>query len=388
MSQNKRKLTILGVHLYSSAYPNTRFSVDLLRNSGRLETREIVLPMYSAAPFSGQKPGLCPKSIKFLRLAVRAVIAHSYVILRYCVTKKPDICYITYPGTGLLILMSLLPRFMRPRMLIADGFISIYDTAVCDRKLLMAGGLPARLLFLLEKHAFGTATRITVDTEENRQYYTGLFRIDVDRFRAIPLATDETSFVYNRYSPGNRKCKVLFIGTFVPLQGTDVIAKAIALLGRRPDIEFVVIGTGQAVDTFQQIIRENENNRVTWISEWQDSDSLATHIQSADICLGIFADSPKTRRVWPLKNYAYMACGRAIITADTECARRMFDGETDKPVITVPAGDAQALAGKIEHLADSPELRTQLSERARNYYDTNLSNQILRDKLINELMLS
>jgi glycosyltransferase involved in cell wall biosynthesis len=282
-------------------------------------------------------------------------------------------------------MFSLLPRFLRPRRIIADAFISIYDTAVADRELIKRSGLLARFLKALERRAYTTATLTTVDTDESRDYYAELFDLPRSKFVPVPLATDEDNFCDAAYSATSDVCNVLFVGTFVPLQGTDVIARAIVELKDSSDISFTIVGSGQCAAAFADILDNPLPNNMTWIQEWQDSASVAAHIRAADICLGVFSDGLKAERVWPFKNYAYMACGRALVTADTTTARRMLANDDSHPFVTIPAGDALALAAKIVELADAPEFRSQLARKSRRYYDRHLSNTIVRDQLIGKL---
>ena len=60
---------------------------------------------------------------------------------------------------------------------------------------------------------------------------------------------------------------------------------------------------------------------VEWERGWQSAEALAAAIRAADICLGIFGAGDKAQRVWPLKNYSYIAVGRDLISDDTPEAR-------------------------------------------------------------------
>ena len=379
-------LTILGVYHYSSAYPNTKFVIDLFKQSENITCHEISKPLVSQRLRFHQRKGLLRRLLKTVGFLIRAIYCHGYVILCYWCHKKEGVVYIPYPAIGILTIFSFLPRFLLPEKIVADAFISIYDTAVIDRKLLSPSGLAAKLLRALEKRAYKVATITTVDTEENRSYYSRLFNLSESKFFAVPLATDEYNFKYSPYSAGDQGCHVLFVGTFVPLQGTDIIAQTINRLKNRRDIRFTILGSGQSAALFEELIDEEAPTNMNWIKEWQDSATVAKLIHSADICLGIFSGGQKTERVWPFKNYAYMACGRAIITGDTACARRMLATGTDAAFSTIPTGDAQALVSKIEELAHSPEIREQLARNARRYYENYLSNKIVGNKLINDII--
>ena len=65
--------------------------------------------------------------------------------------------------------------------------------------------------------------------------------------------------------------------------------------------------------------------------------------------------------VIPNKVYQALAVGRAVVTADTPAIRELFtDGEQ---LLTVPPGDARALADAIERLQHDGSLRRRLAAR-------------------------
>ena len=83
-----------------------------------------------------------------------------------------------------------------------------------------------------------------------------------------------------------------------------------------------------------------------------------------------------------------MACGRAVITGDTACARRMLAADELEAFHTVPMADSQALAEKIADLADTPALRERLSHNARVYYEKHLSNELANKMLIDDILFN
>lgn len=381
------RLTVLGVHQDSDAYPNARYVVDLLKQSAELEVTEIRKTLFRKRPDFSPNTSFISKLFAVVRIAIRAAYCHSSIMIRKRFGGHDKIVYIPYPSVGVLALYSLLPSAWRPDKVVADAFISLYETAVMDRSLLDSRGLWARLLRALERRAYRTASKVIVDTAENRVYFARLFDLPESQFEALPLATNEIDFTCLPYAAQEGRCHVFFMGTFVPLQGLDVIAKAIVALRDRQDIRFTILGYGQTAEQFEAIIGQDMQQNLNWIAEWQDSDAIARLIESADICLGIFAATPKADRVWPLKNYAYMACGRSLISADTACARRMSNESAGKPFATVPAGDAKALTEMIVTLAESPKTRVKLAGEAHDYYDKHLANKVIRRKLIQDILL-
>ena len=280
----------------------------------------------------------------------------------------------------------MLPKVWRPRYVVADCFISLYDTAVTDRGLISPTSWAARALKSLESRSYRAADIIVVDTDLNASYFRETFELTPSKVIALPLSIDESVFRPSPYLPSGDFCTVLFIGTFVPLQGADIIAQAAVILGARHDVRFRLIGSGQTAEAVERVFAGGRPENVEWVTQWVDSERLAEEIRDADICLGIFGAGSKAQRVWPLKNYAYMAIGRAIITGDTLLSRRMLQQSDSAPFLTVPHGDPAALAAAIVTLAQHPERRKDYAKNARLFYDRNLCSHIAHEQLVSQLV--
>jgi len=377
-------LTIIGVHIKSDAYPNVKYKVERLLQEKCLVVREINYPLSYIQRF-GQQQSKILGAVRRIQAIVRFGYAHVRTVIAASRLGRPRNLYIPYPAVFILYLLSLLPLRWRPDKVYADAFISIYDTVVEDRRLISPQNPLARLLHSVEQRAYQSADVIFADTDLNAHYLSSTFKIEADKIVALPLSINEAVYKAQPYIAVGRSCNVLFVGTFVPLQGAEVIARAIALLRSHEYIRFHLIGNGQTSEKVAAILDSAGCNNILWERNWQSAPALAKEIQQSDICLGIFGSGKKTQRVWPLKNYAYMAIGRAMITADTRAARAMLENSGDKPFMTVQPGQPEELARAIVELADSPERRSHYAEASKLYYEKYLANAVSLQKLLNVL---
>ena len=385
IAREPANVTILGVHVKSTGYPNVTFRIRDLERSPQLQTREINCP-FGGSNVRQRNRSRIWRLLRSVWAAIRLTYAHLHVLVAYFWHGRPNRLYIPYPSTLVLFCLSLLPKVWRPGFVVADCFISLYDTAVTDRGLISPDSWAAQALKTLESRAYRAADVIVVDTELNASYFTETFGLAPSKVLALPLSIDESVFRLAPYLPSGDSCTVLFIGTFVPLQGADVIAQAAVILGARRDIRFRLIGTGQTAEAVERIFSNRRPENVEWITQWMDGERLAEAIRGTDICLGIFSTGPKAQRVWPLKNYAYMATGRAIITGDTLLTRQMLLRADPVPFLTVPPGDPAALASAIVALAQDPERRKDYAKNARLFYDRNLCTRIAHEQLVSQLV--
>lgn len=381
-SVDKKALLILGVHQNSEAYPNTCFRTRWLRESGVFETAEINVPL--TAGRLGNPGGLLRK---LLALA-RGTIAHVLVLSRFLLSKETTFVYVPYPAVFMVFLLSLLPSRGRSRRIVVDAFISVYDTVVNDRKLINRNGLVAKILFLVERRAYAFASRVVVDTRQSADFVRDLFQLDPGKVIAIPLATDESNFQPKPYVlKSTGLCRVLFVGTLIPLHGIETILEAAAILAGRRDIVFRIVGDGQEAGKIEQW-KSRHDIPLQWVREWQTSEQVSNEIEHADICLGIFGAGDKTQRVCPFKMYAYAALGRPIVTGCTVWANEVLTGAGERYFDTVPIADPLALANKISQLAEDAEARKLLARNSRRLYEERLSNKLANEQLASCILSS
>ena len=98
---------------------------------------------------------------------------------------------------------------------------------------------------------------------------------------------------------------VLFYGTFIPLQGVDVIVGAAKLLVS-DDIRIAIIGDGQMRPTIERQISELGLTNID-LEGNVPLEALPAKIASSSLCLGIFGATAKAGRVIPNKLFQCLA---------------------------------------------------------------------------------
>jgi glycosyltransferase involved in cell wall biosynthesis/SAM-dependent methyltransferase len=248
---------------------------------------------------------------------------------------------------------------------VLDLMLSVYDTVALDRRAVEATGVQARLARALDRLAVRQCRRAFVDTPEHAAFFVDELGIPAEKLAAVPVGADDRHFVRAPVGPTRPRLRVLFFGTFVPLQGTTTVAAAIGLVGDAA-IDFTIVGHGQDRAAFDAQLRERPGSCVI---DWVDHDELPALIAGHDIVLGIFGATGKARRVIPNKVYQAAAVGRAVVTGDTPAAR---DALGDDAVL-VPVADAAALAAALVDLAaDRPRVAA-LSEAIAARFDRRFS---------------
>jgi glycosyltransferase involved in cell wall biosynthesis len=241
-----------------------------------------------------------------------------------------------------------LPLLFDPVVSLRD---SIEDRADGWRRVALAP-----LLELIDRLNNWAAGAVILDTPQTRTYFVERLGLRPEKAHVVYVGA-ETELFYPRPRPAlaDGPVRVLFYGTFIPLQGIDIIIKAAAEVQREmPNIRFQIVGSGQTSAENRALAGQLRARNITFGPAHVPYEQLPELIAGADIGLGIFADRPKTARVIPNKLYQCAAMGMPVITADTPAVRAGFGGGE---LALVPPGDHHALAAAILALATDPQRR-------------------------------
>lgn len=240
-------------------------------------------------------------------------------------------------------------RKYRNKEIIIDFFVSVYDTLVNDRKKFSALNPLAGLCRCVDVYVVGKADLVITDTKADAEYFIHEFRGDRERFRTVYLEADQTVYYPRaqcRQAGLEDKFVVLYFGSILPLQGVDIVLKAIEILKDEGDLFFQVIGpvSGRCKAPVQDNVE---------YTDWLAPEELAGYIANADLCLaGHFNDRiDKAKRTIPGKAYIYSAMGKPVVLGENRANRERY-GDSDN-VYWAKMGDAQALAEVIMESASA-----------------------------------
>ena len=268
-------------------------------------------------------------------LVLRIAVAWSRLCWRSRRLPEIDLVVVGYMGHFDVHLA----RLLWPGVPVAlDHLISASDTAV-DRR--VSSGVVVRLLQRLDEAALRAADLPCVDTSEHLDLVAAEAH---DRALVVPVGAPGAWF--RAPEPHFGRLRVVFFGSFTPLQGAPVIGEAIAQLREHDEISFTMIGRGQDYDATRAAAG---GGAAEWL-DWVEPESLPALIAEHDVCLGIFGTGAKALRVVPNKVFQGAAAGTVVVTSDTGPQREAFGGAA----VFVKPGDADELARTLLALARNP----------------------------------
>lgn len=250
--------------------------------------------------------------------------------------KKYDMSFV---GFAPQLVLPLFGRKLRKKPLAVDFFISMYDTLCFDRKKFRPKSLAGKLLKRTDRKTLARADLAVCDTRAHRDYFCREFGFPQEKTDVLYLEAD-SSIYYPRETAAHEDFTVLYFGSILPLQGVDVILKAIDILRDEKGLRFIVVGPlGENVSRTGEAITE--------YIEWLTQDKLAEKIAGADLCLaGHFNGSiAKAKRTIPGKAYIYRSMGKPMILGDGPANHELY--KEGGGIYFCPMSDPEALAALI-----------------------------------------
>ncbi len=250
--------------------------------------------------------------------------------------KKYDMSFVSFAPQ---LVLPLFGHKLRKKPLAIDFFISMYDTLCFDRKKFRPNSLPGKLLKRIDRKTLAKSDLAVCDTRAHRDYFCKEFGFPQEKTDVLYLEAD-SSIYYPREMPPHEDFTVLYFGSILPLQGVDVILRAIGILRDEKGLRFVIVGP-----LGENVSRTGEN--ITEYIEWLPQAKLAEKIAGADLCLaGHFNGSiAKAKRTIPGKAYIYRAMGKPMILGDGPANHELYT--EGGGIYFCPMSDPEALAALI-----------------------------------------
>lgn len=317
----------------------------------------------------------CEVNVIECRQSSKSRFKYLKLLMKYLKTRpKYDVMIVGFPGQEVM----LLARFLTFRPIIFDAFTSHYGGYILDRKYYSKNSLRAYYYRFIDKFSCSLADKVLLDTQAHIDFFIREYNLAPEKFKRLFVGSDIDIFYPRESGKKSENFLVHFHGNFIPLQGAEYIIRAAKIL-EGSGVFFNIIGNGQTYALSRKIAVDLKIENINFIDKVEYS-SLADYINQADICLGIFGDSPKTNLVIPNKVFEALAMKKPVITADTDAMREMLvDKES---VLLCERANPQSLAEAILKLKNNPELLRQIAAGGYDKFCQLASPKILGRELL------
>lgn len=278
-------------------------------------------------------------------------------------------------------------RYARRRgvPVVFDPLISSYDKQVNERHKFAAESLRGRRLLSQERKLFQAADILIADTQGHADYYHETFGVPCDRLFVIPVGAEESLFAAHPLPlrPSGDPLELVFFGTFIGLQGVDVLAEAIRQYDG-PPVKWRLVGEGPMREQCEQLLLGLPQ---VSFEPWGPLKELPGRLVTADAILGIFGISDKARRVIPNKVYQGLALARPVITARTPAYPSVVAADERGGLFWAEPGNPASIVAAVKRLHEHRQELPVMAEAARRTYDNHFSNRVIAEVLRTVLQL-
>ena len=295
-----------------------------------------------------------------------------------------DTYFVAYMGHFLVPLM----RKFTSKPIIYDFYLSLYDVMCNDRKLYTPDSLLGKLTYWIEKKSLQDADYIIVDTQKLIDTLSQEYHINKNKFVRVPLTINEDNVKPQKVEPYKRNFTVLYVGSYIPLHGTQVIIEAANILQKQnANISILMIGKGPDLERCQELVENYSLSNIEF-KGFMSLEELNYYYNACDINLGLFNNGERANAVVLNKTNDSFRVGKPHLTLETDAMKESFMDNED--IFYVKDIQPETLAKRIMELKNNPELLKKVGEKALISYRNKLSNakarQILEDEIFSKLI--
>ena len=305
--------------------------------------------------------------------------------------KKPDLIWVPcFRQRDLPAASRYARRHKIP--LVFDPLISAYDKQVHERQKFAPDSAKARRLLSWERGLFQRADWLIADTAGHADYFADELGVARERLVVIPVGAEEAIFAPQPWpvkSP-DAPLELTFFGTFIRLQGVDVLAEAIRTYEGSP-VRWRLIGEGPMREACQTLLEDlciDGDGPGVVFEPWGPLLELTGRLASSDAILGIFGATDKARRVIPNKVYQGLAIGRPVITASTSAYPESLRADEDQGFFWALPGDPASIQAAVHRLQARRNDLVSYGLLSRRTYDQCFSNALIARQLTQLLALT
>lgn len=290
-----------------------------------------------------------------------------------------DAMIVGFPGQEVMFLA----RFLTKKPIIFDVFTSHYGGYILDRRHWKKQSIMASYYRFLDKWSCKLANIVLLDTDAHIDFFIKEYGFTMEKFKRIWVGANDEIYYPGEIQKDTQVFKVIFFGTYIPLQGVEYIVRTAEILKDYSDIVFKLIGQGQERSKINSLVDSLKLQNIVF-EGMLTQEKLAVEIARADVSLGIFGNTPKASLIIPNKVFIAAAMKKAIITSDTPAIRELF---REHDLLLVDRADPESLADAILKLKNNPSLREILANNGYNTFQKNTTPTILGLQLKNYVQI-
>lgn len=298
-------------------------------------------------------------------------------ILRCKFSERPDAWVIVFRGYEMLPFL-LMVKGRAP--LIFDEYINPVEYME-EHNWAIVKGLPGKLFLRWYSGLLHRCKFVLADTQAHADYSAARTGLDVAKFIALPVGTDEKLFHPKAASRKSGKTfKVFYYGVMKKLYGLQYLLDAAVTLGKtHPHVTFTISDPrGDQAAAIEAAVAKGAN--ITIHSGWIPFETLPKRMIESDLNIGgPFGKTLQSQFVIATKTYQSLACAVPTLVAKNKTANEGFKDKEN--CLLVPQGDAKAIGAAIGWAADHPKELQKIGKAGRALYEERFSQAIISKRV-------
>ena len=216
---------------------------------------------------------------------------------------------------------------------------------------------------------------ILADTQVHAELGARLARVNLRKYMAVPVGTDETLFKPNDKTKKVEPFQVFYYTTNMqPLHGIPYVLEAAELLKDDTRIRFLLAGGKKPMAT--AVARAVKNGANIDYRPWIDFNELPKIMRQSGVSLGgPFGGTAQAENVITGKSYQSIACAVPTLVGANPATEAFFSDENNS--LIVQQKNAEAIAAKIVWAIEHPTELRHIGEKGRRLYEREFSNEAI-----------
>lgn len=185
-------------------------------------------------------------------------------------------------------------------------------------------GIAYKMLLLLERLTFLTADAVITTNETHKKIAIERGKFPEEKIFIVRSGPDNNLFenliANNKKSARNNSKQVVsYLGIINPQDGVDTliqIAKYIVHTLNKRNIEFVIMGSGDAEQDLHKMVRQLNMDDYVKFTGWVEPDVMVEQLLNTDVCVDTMPKNSYSDGSTLNKILEYMAAGRPIVCFD------------------------------------------------------------------------
>jgi len=182
----------------------------------------------------------------------------------------------------------------------------------------------------------------------------------------ISSITEESLKKFKReHSLLDGKRIVLYLGTFEPYQGLELLIDSAELVTQRfKEVKFVLVGgRSNQIQHYRDIVKERDLSSYFFFTGIRPPEEIPMYFNIAQVLV-----SPRRGGLNPpLKIYGYLQSGKPIVATNNICHTQVLNPE----IACLVKPDREDMAKGIIYMLENPESGERMGEKARQFFEKN-----------------